>query len=362
MGQRRPPGLIKQGNTWHIDKRIREYGRLCESCGTGKLSEAIEYLEHRLKQIRHQQLYGKRVKRTFREAATRYLNENLHKRSISRDVQALKLLDGYIGDLLLQQVHSGTLQSYIEERSKKVRPGTINRDLTVVRRVLNLAARSWRDDEGHSWLETAPLIQMLPDHNPRQPYPLSWEEQARLMAELPNHLADMALFKVNTGTREREVCALRWDWEHNFPELEVSVFVVPAAIVKNNQDRLIVLNDVARKVIDSRRGAHDTYVFTYRGQPVTRMLNSAWKKARDRAGIPTLRVHDLKHTFGRRLRAAGVSFEDRQDLLGHKSGRITTHYSAAEIGNLISAANQVIKSRKTPVLTVLNFTRNSASA
>jgi len=40
-------------------------------------------------------------------------------------------------------------------------------------------------------------------------------------------------------------------------------------------------------------------------------------------------VHDLKHTFGRRLRAAGVSFEDRQDLLGHRSGRITTHYSAA---------------------------------
>jgi integrase len=70
-------------------------------------------------------------------------------------------------------------------------------------------------------------------------------------------------------------------------------------------------------------------------------------------GLPTLRVHDLKHTFGRRLRAAGVSFEDRQDLLGHKSGRITTHYSAAELGNLIAAANQVIRSRKSPALTVL---------
>jgi integrase len=52
-------------------------------------------------------------------------------------------------------------------------------------------------------------------------------------------------------------------------------------------------------------------------------------------------VHDLKHTFGRRLRSAGVSFEDRQDLLEHKSKRITTHYSAAEISNLIAAANKV---------------------
>jgi integrase len=51
-------------------------------------------------------------------------------------------------------------------------------------------------------------------------------------------------------------------------------------------------------------------------------------------GLPQVRVHDLKHTFGRRLRAAGVNFEDRQDLLAHRSGRITTHYSAAELGNL----------------------------
>jgi len=61
--------------------------------------------------------------------------------------------------------------------------------------------------------------------------------------------------------------------------------------------------------------------------------------------VRTARIHDLKHTFGRRLRAAGVSFEDRQDLLGHKSGRITTHYSAAELQNLIEAANRVCEQK-----------------
>jgi hypothetical protein len=66
------------------------------------------------------------------------------------------------------------------------------------------------------------------------------------------------------------------------------------------------------------------------------------------------RVHDLKHTFGRRLRAAGVSFEDRQDLLGHRSSRITTHYSAAELGKLIEAANLVCDSDKSqPELVIL---------
>ena len=63
-------------------------------------------------------------------------------------------------------------------------------------------------------------------------------------------------------------------------------------------------------------------------------------------------MHDLKHTFGRRLRSSGVSFEDRQDLLGHKSARIRTHYSAAEISNLIEAANKVCQaaSRKSPAI------------
>ena len=70
-------------------------------------------------------------------------------------------------------------------------------------------------------------------------------------------------------------------------------------------------------------------------------------------GFEHIRVHDLKHTFGRRLRAARVPFETRQVLLGHKNGSITTHYSAAEIGALIEAVNRIDASRSTPVLTTL---------
>ena len=88
---------------------------------------------------------------------------------------------------------------------------------------------------------------------------------------------------------------------------------------------------------------------------MNRINNTGWKHARVRAGLPLVRVHDLKHTFGRRLRAAGVSFEDRQDLLGHKSDYITIHYSAAELSNLIEAANAICgtESRKSPALILL---------
>ena len=125
------------------------------------------------------------------------------------------------------------------------------------------------------------------------------------------------------------------------PELDTFVFIVPGSFVKNGDERLIVLNDIARSVVESRRGKHPTHVFAYKGNPVFRMLNSSWCRVRKVVGLPQVRVHDLKHTFGRRLRAAGVSFEDRQDLLGHRSGRMTTHYSAAELSKLIEAANTV---------------------
>jgi integrase len=165
----------------------------------------------------------------------------------------------------------------------------------------------------------------------------------------------MALFKVNTGTREQEVTCLQWSWEVSIPELKTSVFVVPGNGVKNGEDRLVVMNAEARAVINRQRGKSSEHVFTYsKAKPVDRINTKAWRRAREEAGLPQVRVHDLKHTFGRRLRAKGVSHETRQVLLGHKNGQITTHYSAAELGELIDAVEKVSWSGSSaPTLTLI---------
>ena len=67
-----------------------------------------------------------------------------------------------------------------------------------------------------------------------------------------------------------------------------------------------------------------------------------------------VRVHDLKHTFGRRLRAADVPKEDRKALLGNTVGSITSHYSAAELTKLIEYANRIAATdARSPALTML---------
>ncbi|CAK9888595.1 hypothetical protein PS652_01424 [Pseudomonas fluorescens] len=387
MARKTITGLSQRNGIWHIDKKINGE-RLYESTGACEREEAERYLIHRLEQIRLRKVYGVRQVRTFREAATRYILEHRDQPSIRLTALCLQQLDPYIGDLPLTHIDDQALEAFIAERQSdqvlpdgKVKPAVTNRTVNIaierVIRVLSLCARKWRDEERRPWLDNVPLLSKLEEkRSSRKPYPLSWEEQSILFGELPAHLQTMALFKVNTGCREQEVCKLRWDWEISVPELGTSVFLIPADFggrhansgVKNRDERLVVLNSVAKSIIEKQRGISREWVFPYKDTAVHRMNDSAWKKARVRAaklwqeknlrpahpGYASIRIHDLKHTFGRRLKAAGVTEEDRKALLGHKNGSITSHYSGAELGQLIEAANMVSATdSRGPVLTIL---------
>nr|WP_237756822.1 tyrosine-type recombinase/integrase [Pseudomonas aeruginosa] len=387
-------GLYERNGIWHVDKVVRGQ-RLQESTGTNNREEAEQYLIHRLEKLREEKVYGIRRIRSWREAATRYLVEYKDMPSIGLAAIYLEQLDPYIGDLPLTHVDDESLAPFIKHKLKpgttstgKAKPGvtprTVNIALEKVIRILNLCARKWRDEEKRPWLDTVPMISKLDEKRSRRtPYPLSWEEQSLLFSELPDHLRRMALYKVNCGSREQEVVKLRWDWEIPVPELDTSVFLIPSDFggrdkgsgVKNGEERLVVLNTVAKSVIEGQRDLDPIWVFPYgmpdrngKATPVHRMNDSAWKKARIRAakkyqerflrpapkGFASIRIHDLKHTFGRRLRAAGVTEEDRRALLGHKNGSITSHYSAAELGKLIDEANKISATdSRGPALTIL---------
>jgi integrase len=387
MARKTITGLSQRKGLWHIDKKINGE-RLYESTGTGDRAEAERYLIHRLEQIRQQKVYGVRQVRTFRDAATRYLLEHKDQPSIHLTALCLQQLDPYIGEMPLTHIDDQALEQFIKDRKAghveldgKIRKGVSNRTINIALeraiRVLSMCARKWRDDERRPWLDSVPMIAKLEEkRSSRKPYPMSWEEQSILFGELPAHLQVMALFKVNTGCREQEVCKLRWDWEISVPELGTSVFLIPADFggrharsgVKNGDERLVVLNNVAKSIIEKQRGISREWVFPYNNTAMHRMNDSAWKKARVRAaklwqeknlrpahpGYASIRIHDLKHSFGRRLRAAGVTEEDRKALLGHKNGSITSHYSGAELGHLIEAANKVSATdSRGPVLTIL---------
>ncbi len=82
------------------------------------------------------------------------------------------------------------------------------------------------------------------------------------------------------------------------------------------------------------------------------------------AGSRSLRAHELKHTFGHGLRAAGVGSEERKTLLARKSDHITTQYSAPEYSSLIKAAERVCElgTRKSPALALVRAQTEAVSA
>ena len=409
MAREPMPGLILRKGIWHIEKRCKyaPNGRLRESTKKANLEEAERYLIRRLAELETAVVHGIAKEHKFEEAAAKYISEYSNLASIVDNAAHLNDAMPFIGHLNVGQIDDEAIQPFVQhELDRGLRPKSINNKIGVIAHVLNLCARKWRDKVGNKknpWLQTVPLLERLPVHagNSAQPYPLDWDEQARLFNALAAHLQAMAIYKVNVGCREQEVCQLQWDWEAPVPELDTYVFIVPAwladdelenddvnGLVKNREDRLHVLNDNALSVIERQRAERPrdhlencnvhvgrecncayTYVFHYRGYQVTRMHNNGWKNAWRKAGLPTSKrflqgVHNLKHTCGRRLRAAGVPEKTRKVILGHTIGDITTHYSAAEISELLEAVSAIAlrPDGQTPTLTVLKSRRDQKLA
>lgn len=341
MGRKTPAGLFNRNGKWHIDKQIGGR-RICKSCGTSDLAEAERILARVIDSQHQAKEFGIRPKRTFEQAAAAFIELYAHKKSIDTDISKLRQVMPYIGHFPIDEIHRGTLSEWVAIRQEQGRAtNTINHGLKIVRRVLNVAARELVDVNNLTWLAQAPFIKEIPVDDKRQAYPITWDEEQALLKELPVHLKEMAVFTLNTGCRDQEVCHLRWDWEVPLPDLNTSVFVLPANITKGKRRRVIVLNRTAREIVEKARGKHPEFVFSYRGNGIYQMNNTGWQKARLAAKLPHLRVHDLRHTFATRLRALGTSFEDRRDLLGHKTKMVTEDYSHVSIGGLIKEVEKL---------------------
>ena len=310
--------------------------------------EAESWVIRNLDQLRQRHLFGVRPKRTFDEASAKYLLDHQKKVSLQTDIYLLDKLVPFIGKLTLDQIHDGTLEAFVNQRLADGRSHkTINLALALVRRILNLAARSWRGEEGKTWLDAPPMITMLPLIGfQREPQPFTWADQRRLLPLLADHLAKMALFDLNTGARDEVVCGLRWECEIYIPELERSVFDIPRENVKGRKrNRVLVCNSVAQSIIEGERGKHSEFVFQYQGHRIETINNGGWQRARKEAGLPDLHVHDLRHTVGMRLREAGVREETIADILWHTRQGMTAHYSVAQIEELLDALERITDER-----------------
>jgi integrase len=260
----------------------------------------------------------------------------------------------YIGTLSLDQVHQGTLTGYIEKRrSDGIASGTVTRELAVVRRILTLSARFWRDENGKPWLQQEPPLFRMPKWGvKKKAHALNADEQKRLLSFLPPHLGHMVVFGLNTGVRESLITGLRWEWEQRIPDLNRTVFIAPASATKNGTPCLFPINHRAAAVLDAVRGQDEEWVFTYEGRggrkPIDRINNSGWRRAWKLAELPMDSMHGahtLRHTFATRLRAARVPIDTIKVLLHHIDGDVTLRYAPSELRELFEAVDALTEQK-----------------
>lgn len=185
----RMPGLRQKGGIWHIGKRCNYAagGWLRESTNTANRAEAQTILSRRLAEMEAKAQRQDAAVRTFEEGAMRYLEDIAAKPSAETIAMHLDQVLPFIGDMPLERVHDGTLRAFIDhETGRGIAPKSVNNAIGVVSAVLNWAARIWRNEDGTPWLrQAAPKLSRLSVKGRQaKPYPLSWEEQDRLIRGL----------------------------------------------------------------------------------------------------------------------------------------------------------------------------------
>jgi integrase len=277
------------------------------------------------------QRLGVKPKRSWQDAAVRWVKETSDKRSHDKDVAKLRWLDRYLGRLMLHQVTREVIDQIAERKAGESSRSNANRYLALIRSILQRARDDWE------WMDHIPKVRLYREPKRRICF-LTREQARRLLAELPAHLKAMAQFSLATGLRQRNVSYLQWDQV----DMSRGVAWIHPDQAKAGRAIGVPLNEEALAVLRARLGEHKVYVFTFQGKPVDRCSTKAWKLAVVRAGIDrSFRWHDLRHTWASWHVQSGTRLQELMELGGWASYEMVLRYAHLATENLREAACRI---------------------
>ena len=327
--------LYKRGNTWWIRITAPNGEQIRRSARTPHRQEAQEFHDRLRANLWRVHQLGDKPRRTWQEAVERWLTETSHKASHQDDIRHLRWAHPFLYQRYLDEISRDLIDEMAASRlSEGVVNSTVNRMLEVVRAVLNRSEREW------GWLDKAPAVRMLSEPKRRIRW-LTRNEATRLLDELPNHLEQMARFSLQTGLREANVTGLAWAQV----DLDRRVAWIHPDQLKNRKPMAVPLNAEAVLVLRSQIGQHPVRVFTFKGQPVNKANNHAWRKALIRAGIKDFRWHDLRHTWASWHVQQGTPLHVLQELGGWSDIRMVQRYAHLSADHLCEYADRLSQLR-----------------
>src|SRR6266849_1339572 len=309
--------LVKRNSVWWIEVGAPNGERIRRSTGTGNKALAQEYHDKVKTELWRQSRLGEKPRRTWNEAVVRWLKEKSHKATLGSDKLHCRWLDRHLRDLPLDAIDRSLVDRITEVRlAEGVSNATVNRSLEVLRAILRKCVNEWE------WLDRAPHVRMLKEPRRRVRF-LTHAEAKRLLAELPEHLADLAAFALATGLRRGNVTGLEWSQVDLVRRL---AWIHPDQ-AKARKAIAVPLNAEAVIVIRAQIGRHATRVFSFKGKPLRQVSTKAWYAALERAGIHDFRWHDLRHTWASWHVQLGTPLHVLQELGGWESPEMVRRYA-----------------------------------
>jgi len=320
----------KDSPHWWI-KLNRNGRRVQKSTGTADKRKAQEYHDKLKAKVWDEIRLGVKPEHTWNEAVVRWVREKAHKASRNDDQMHLRWLHAYLDGVKLPAINRELLDHIQERRiSGGVSHSTVNRTMEIVRGILRRSCNEWE------WLDRVPKVPMLPEPKRRIRW-ITREEAERLMSELPDHLAAMMRFTLETGLRQRNVTRLEWSqvdlarkcaWIH--PDQAKARKAIP-----------VPLTAQALFVLRQQKGKHAQFVFTFRGEPVRWVSGKTWRDAVKRAGLTDFRWHDLRHTWASWHVQADTPMYVLQELGGWSSAEMVRRYAHLSSEHLAKYAEQM---------------------
>jgi len=228
-----------------------------------------------------------------------------------------------LAEARLDQIDEGLIESYVQQRSRRMSPASVNRELATLRRALRLADE-WR------LIDRVPRVRLLPGERIRE-FVLSREQERLYLEMAPQPLHDFAVLLLDTGLRRGEALALRWPDLHLEPISGARFGYLQVWRGKSKYARrtIPVTNRVRAMLADRLAGSKWPLPFPDdNGAPfLGTSLDHQHKRVRDALRLPEdFVIHSLRHTMLTRLGEAGADAFTIQRVAGHSSVLVSQRY------------------------------------
>jgi integrase len=278
---------------------------------------------------------------TFGQLLEWYLDHPKAKRKKTylRDIEMGRILRENFGTRPAREIKPTDIEAFQDQilktrsnRGRPYKPATVNRFVTLIKRIYNLAIRDDMVEKNPCW-----KVPMLPERNVRDRI-VSPEEFEILKNQLPQYALILSL-GYYLAMREGEILHLKGKQIHFFGNgVDEGYIELYDDETKTGEGRMVPFGGLMGRLLSdylTMQGNRNPGGFLFSTEKGNLLGNfrRSFQRACKRAGIKGLCFHDFRHTAITNMRKAEVNISVIMAISGHKTMAMFRRYNRIDLND-----------------------------